>query len=117
MSTARPAPLLTVIDHPLVQHKLSLLRDQGTDVRDFRELCRELSMLMAYEAMRDLTLEDATIETPVARADTRRLSGKKLALVAILRAGLVMVGKSRVGGRCGSRRRIPRARHRQCRTR
>ena len=91
MSTARPAPLLPVIDHPLVQHKLSLLRDQGTDVRDFRELCRELSMLMAHEAMRDLTLEDATTQTPVARADTRRLSGKKLALVAILRAGLVMV--------------------------
>ena len=82
---------LTVIEHPLVQHKLSLLRDKRTDVRDFRELCRELSMLMAFEAMRDLTLEDAPIETPVAGATTRRLSGKKLALVAILRAGLVMV--------------------------
>lgn len=91
MPVDRRPPLVTVIEHPLVQHKLSLLRDKETDVRDFRELCRELSMLMAYEAMRDLTLEDAPIETPVANALTRRLSGKKLALVAILRAGLVMV--------------------------
>ena len=82
---------VTVIDHPLVQHKLSLLRDRTTDVRDFRELCQELSMLMAFEAMRDLTVEPITIETPVAAAKTQRLSGKKLALVAILRAGLIMV--------------------------
>ena len=82
---------VTVIDHPLVQHKLSLLRDRTTDVRDFRELCQELSMLMAFEAMRDLTVEPVTIQTPVAEARTERLSGKKLALVAILRAGLVMV--------------------------
>ena len=82
---------VTVIDHPLVQHKLSLLRDRTTDVRDFRELCQELSMLMAFEAMRDLTVEPVTIQTPVAEAKTARLSGKKLALVAILRAGLVMV--------------------------
>lgn len=82
---------VTVIDHPLVQHKLSLLRDRTTDVRDFRELCQELSMLMAFEAMRDLTVESVTIQTPVAEAQTKRLSGKKLALVAILRAGLVMV--------------------------
>ena len=80
-----------VIDHPLVQHKLSLLRDRHTDVRDFRELAQEISMLMAFEAMRDLTLEPVAIETPVAKAQAQRLSGKKLALVAILRAGLVMV--------------------------
>lgn len=80
-----------VIDHPLVQHKLSLLRDRHTDVRDFRELAQEISMLMAFEAMRDLTLEPVAIETPVAKVEAQRLSGKKLALVAILRAGLVMV--------------------------
>ncbi len=89
MSRTR-APV-TVIDHPLVQHKLALLRDRTTDVRDFRELCQELSMLMAFEAMRDLTLEPATVQTPVAEAQVQRLSGKKLALVAVLRAGLVMV--------------------------
>lgn len=82
---------LMVIKHPLVQHKLSLLRDRSTDVRDFRELAQEISMLMAFEAMRDLTLEEVTIETPVAKTQAQRLSGKKLALVAILRAGLVMV--------------------------
>lgn len=82
---------VTVIDHPLVQHKLAILRDKHTDVRDFRELCREVSMLMAFEAMRHLTLEEVTVETPVAPAQVRRLSGKKLALIAILRAGLVMV--------------------------
>lgn len=86
-----PQTPLMVIDHPLVQHKLSLLRDKDTDVRNFRELAQELSMLMAFEAMRDLTLEPVTIETPVAKAEALRLSGKKLALVAILRAGLVMV--------------------------
>jgi uracil phosphoribosyltransferase len=82
---------VTVVDHPLVQHKLSILRDRDTSVRDFRALCVELSMLMAFEAMRDLELEDAVVETPVARAKVKRLAGKKLALVGILRAGLVMV--------------------------
>ena len=90
-STTTQPTAVTVINHPLVQHKLSLLRDRTTDVRDFRELCQELSMLMAFEAMRDLTVEPVTIQTPVAEAQTERLSGKKLALVAILRAGLVMV--------------------------
>jgi uracil phosphoribosyltransferase len=80
-----------VIDHPLVQHKLSILRDRDTNVRDFRALCTEISMLMAFEAMRDLPLADAVVETPVAPAQVKRLTGKKLALVAILRAGLVMV--------------------------
>ncbi|HLR47349.1 MAG TPA: uracil phosphoribosyltransferase [Deinococcales bacterium] len=80
-----------VSDHPLVQHKLSILRDRQTNVRDFRELCAELSMLLAFEAMRNLPFEDARIETPVATADVKVLSGKKLALVGVLRAGLVMV--------------------------
>jgi uracil phosphoribosyltransferase len=80
-----------IIDHPLIQHKLSILRDRTTPVRDFRALATEIAMLMAFEAMRDLHLEEATVETPVATAKVRRLAGKKLALVAILRAGLVMV--------------------------
>ena len=80
-----------IIDHPLIQHKLSILRDKDTSVRDFRDLSAEISMLMAFEAMRDLELEEAQVETPVATATVRRLAGKKLALVAILRAGLIMV--------------------------
>ncbi len=82
---------VTVVDHPLVQHKLALLRDKRTGSKDFRELMAEVSMLMAYEATRDLELEERTVETPVAPARVRVLAGKKLALVAILRAGLVMV--------------------------
>ena len=82
---------VTVIDHPLIQHKLSLLRDKTTNVRDFRDLCTEISMLMAFEAMRELPLETSRVETPVAPAEVHKLSGKKLALVCILRAGLVMV--------------------------
>lgn len=82
---------VTVLDHPLIQHKLAVMRDRETNVRDFRDLCTEVSMLMAFDAMRDLQLEDDEVETPVARAKVRRLAGKKLALVAILRAGLVMV--------------------------
>ncbi|MDZ7707333.1 MAG: uracil phosphoribosyltransferase [Trueperaceae bacterium] len=80
-----------IIDHPLIQHKLSILRDRTTPVRDFRALSTEIAMLMAFEAMRDLPLEQATVETPVATAQVQRLAGKKLALVAILRAGLIMV--------------------------
>lgn len=82
---------VTVIDHPLIQHKLAVMRDRQTNVRDFRDLCTEVSMLMAFDAMRDLELEEDEVETPVAVAKVRRLAGKKLALVAILRAGLVMV--------------------------
>jgi uracil phosphoribosyltransferase len=82
---------ITLVDHPLVQHKLAHLRDKRTGPKDFRELAEELSLLMAYEAMRDLELTEATVETPVAPARVKVLSGKKLALVAILRAGLVMV--------------------------
>lgn len=82
---------LTVMSHPLIQHKLSILRDKNTNVRDFRTICTEVSMLMAYEAMHQLPLEPVTIETPLAETTVRRLTGKKLALVAILRAGLIMV--------------------------
>jgi uracil phosphoribosyltransferase len=80
-----------IIDHPLIQHKLSILRDATTPVRDFRALCTEIAMLMAFEAMRDLPLQEDRVETPVAPATVQRLAGKKLALVAILRAGLIMV--------------------------
>lgn len=81
---------LTLVDHPLIQHKLSVLRDRHTTVRDFRALCSEISALMAFDAMRDLPLEEVTVETPIATATARRLAGKKLAVVAILRAGLIM---------------------------
>jgi len=89
--TANTSARVQVMNHPLIQHKLSILRDKATNVRDFRSLCTEISMLMAYEAMADLPLEPAEIETPVSPMTTHRLSGKKLALVAVLRAGLVMV--------------------------
>jgi uracil phosphoribosyltransferase len=82
---------VTLVDHPLVQHKLSILRDRNTPVRDFRALCTEITALMAFEAMRDLALESVTVETPLATATVKRLAGKKLAVVAILRAGLIMV--------------------------
>lgn len=82
---------VTTVDHPLVQHKLALIRDKNTGSKDFRELMAEVSMLMAYEATRDLELEETVVETPVAPARAKVLAGKKLALVAILRAGLVMV--------------------------
>ena len=80
-----------VFDHPLILHKLSILRDKGTSVKEFRELVSEIAMLMCYEATRDLPLEDVEIETPVAKATVKRIAGKKLAIVPILRAGLGMV--------------------------
>jgi uracil phosphoribosyltransferase len=80
-----------VNDHPLVQHKLSLLRDKQTGPKEFRELVHEVSMLMAYEVTRDLPLKEVEIETPVAMAKTKVISGKKLGIVPILRAGLGMV--------------------------
>lgn len=80
-----------VFDHPLIQHKLSILRDSETSVKEFRELVSELAMLMCYEATRDLPVEEVEIETPVAKAKVKRLAGKKLAIVPILRAGLGMV--------------------------
>ena len=80
-----------VFDHPLIQHKLSILRDKSTSVKEFRELISEIAMLMCYEATRDLPLEDIDVETPVAVAHCKRIAGKKLAIVPILRAGLGMV--------------------------
>ncbi|MDD2373949.1 MAG: uracil phosphoribosyltransferase [Eubacteriales bacterium] len=80
-----------VFDHPLIQHKISLMRDKRTTTKEFRELVNEVAMLMAYEVTRDMPLKEVEIETPVAIARTRVLAGKKLALVPILRAGLGMV--------------------------
>ena len=80
-----------VYDHPLIQHKLSILRDKNTGVKEFRELISEIAMLMCYEATRDLPVEEVEVETPLAIAKVKRLAGKKLAVVPILRAGLGMV--------------------------
>lgn len=82
--------MLTAVTHPLIQHKLSLMRDVQTGVKEFRELAAEVSMLLAYEAMRDLEVTPARLRTPIEEGDFPMLSGKKLALVAILRAGLIM---------------------------
>ena len=84
-------PNLTVITHPLVQHKLSILRDKSTSKKTFRALVDEISMLMGYEVTKDLKLEDVEIETPLERMNARKVGGKKLTLVPILRAGLGMV--------------------------
>lgn len=80
-----------VFDHPLIQHKISILRDKNTSTKVFRELVSEIAMLMAYEVTRDLPLQEVDIETPVAVAKTKIIAGKKLAIVPILRAGLGMV--------------------------
>ncbi len=80
-----------VMDHPLILHKLALMRDKSTGVKEFREAVSEIAMLMCYEATRDLPLKEITIETPVAEAKVRVISGKKLAIIPILRAGLGMV--------------------------
>jgi len=83
----QPKRCLTVVDHPLVQHKLSLMRDRDTSTAEFRRLLREISLLLAYEATRDLPLETTEIHTPLERGSFPLLSGKKLCLVSILRAG------------------------------
>ncbi len=80
-----------VLDHPLLQHKLSILRDERTGVKEFREIVSEVAALECYEATRDLPLEDVVIKTPVATGTFKCLTGKKLAIVPILRAGLGMV--------------------------
>jgi uracil phosphoribosyltransferase len=85
------APNVTVVDHPLVQHKLSVLRDIRTGPKEFRELVSELAMLMAYEATRDFQLAESTVTTPICETTTKVLAGKKVAIVPILRAGLGMV--------------------------
>src|SRR5882757_10896422 len=97
-------PMLTIVDHPLVQHKLSLMRKRDTSTSKFRLLMREISLLLAYEATRDLALEETEIETPLEPARVPVLAGKKLCLVSILRAGngildgmLDLVPSARVG--------------------
>jgi uracil phosphoribosyltransferase len=84
-------PNLTVLDHPLIQHKLSILRDRETSTRDFKQLVSEIATLMAYEATKDLPTEPVEIDTPLERMTGRQVAGKKLTLVPILRAGLGMV--------------------------
>ncbi len=80
-----------LLDHPLLQHKLTILRNKDTGVKAFREIVSEIAMLECYEATRDLQLEDVEVETPIAKGSFKALSGKKLAIVPILRAGLGMV--------------------------
>ena len=80
-----------VISHPLIQHKLSILRREDTSAKDFRELVNEIAMLMGYEVSRDLPLEEVEIQTPIIKTVQKQLSGKKLAIVPILRAGIGMV--------------------------
>lgn len=79
------------MDHPLLQHKLSILRDENTGVKDFREVVSEIATLMCYEATRDLPLEEVEIKTPITTAKFKTIAGKKLAIVPVLRAGLGMV--------------------------
>lgn len=95
---------LTVVNHPLVQHKLSIMRDKSTSTAGFRRLLREISLLLAYEVTRDLDLTTATIETPLGPMEAPTLEGKKLALISILRAGnglldgiLELIPAARVG--------------------
>ena len=80
-----------LVDHPLIQHKLTIMRDKNTSSKDFRQLLDEISMLMGYEITRNLPLEDVEIETPITKTTQKRIAGKKLAVVPILRAGLGMV--------------------------
>jgi uracil phosphoribosyltransferase len=90
---AKKEPLenVFVLDHPLIQHKLTLMRDKRTSTKEFRELVAEVSMLMCYEVTRDLPLKDVKVETPLKKTRGKMIDGKKLALVPILRAGLGMV--------------------------
>jgi uracil phosphoribosyltransferase len=97
-------PNVTVLDHPLIQHKLTLLRDRRTSTGEFRRLAREISLLMGYELTRDLKLDAVRIETPLEAMDAPRLAGKKLCVVSILRAGsgilegmLDLIPSARVG--------------------
>lgn len=82
---------VTILDHPLIQHKLTIIRDKNTGTKSFREVVDEIARLMAYEITRDMPLEDVEVETPVAKATMKQISGKKVALIPILRAGLGMV--------------------------
>ena len=80
-----------VIDHPMIQHKLTIMRDKETGSKDFRQLLEEISLLMGYEVTRDLPLEDKDIETPICKMTAKKVRGRKLAIVPILRAGMGMV--------------------------
>ncbi|MBQ7194013.1 MAG: uracil phosphoribosyltransferase [Bacteroidales bacterium] len=82
---------LHVINHPMIQHKLTIMRDKKTGSKDFRELLNEISLLMGYEVTRDIALEDVEIETPICKTTGKVVSGRKMAIVPILRAGLGMV--------------------------
>ena len=82
---------LHVINHPMVQHKLTIMRDKETGSKDFRQLLKEIALLMGYEVTRDIPLEDVEIETPICKTTAKRVSGRKLAIVPILRAGIGMV--------------------------
>ena len=82
---------ITVVSHPLIQHKLTMLRDKNTSSKDFRELVREIAMLMAYEVTRNLPVKDIEIETPIAKTMGKSLAGEDIAIVPVLRAGLGMV--------------------------
>ena len=84
---------VVVFDHPLIQHKLAILRNVNTPVKEFRELIGEISALMCFEATRNLPTQEVDVQTPIAVAKCRMLAGKKLAIVPILRAGLGMVDK------------------------
>ena len=92
---------VTVIDHPLIQHKLTIMRDVNTGSKDFRELLEEISLLMGYEVTKDFQMEEVEIETPICKMTSKMLTGKKVAIIPILRAGLGMVD--------GLRRLIPAA--------
>ena len=102
--TAQRTAQLTIVDHPLVQHKLTLMREKDTSTASFRKLLREISLLMAYEVTRDLPMTTKRIETPICEMDAPLIEGKKLALVSILRAGnglldgiLELIPAARVG--------------------
>jgi uracil phosphoribosyltransferase len=82
---------VTVVEHPLVQHKLTLIRDKARSTKSFRELLKEIGMLLCYEVTRDLPLTEVEIETPLARASARRIAGKKLVFAPVLRAGTTFV--------------------------
>lgn len=84
-------PNITIFKHPLIQHKISILRDMNTGTNEFRKLVEEIAMLEAYEALADLPLEDVEIETPIEKCVTPMIAGRKLAIVPVLRAGLGMV--------------------------
>lgn len=95
---------VTVVDHPLVQHKLAILRDKNTTTKEFRDLLHEVSLLLGYELLRDLPVEDVEIETPLEKTKAKMLSGKKLCFISVLRAGnglldglLDLVPSARVG--------------------